>query len=128
MGTIRWRRGVRGRVARELASLGNDAAEVAQRLQSAGVAGTPSDAEDCAIAMYLSAIVAADPAIRTLRVSTTRVVVFPARRWQPAFTVALPDAVRAFIAGFDARKYPRLIRERSPITGQPKYSTSHSAT
>lgn len=121
-----WRRELRGNTAGVLGSLGGEPPEVARRLQSAGVQGTPGDPRDCAIAVYLSAIVTADPAIRAVKVTTDSVVISPARRWQPPIVVGLSEGLRTFVAGFDRRAYPELVRRRGEKVSRPEPAAPQS--
>ena len=109
-----WRRELRGHADCMLATLGDDAGEVARRLEDAGVRGTPGDPRDCAIAVYLSAVVAADPRVRSLRVMSQRVVISPTRWGHPPIVVELSDALRAFVVAFDRRAYPTIVRPERP--------------
>jgi len=113
-----WRRELRAETAGVLGSLGGDSPDVARHLRSAGVQGTPGDPRDCAIAVYLSAVVTADPGVRTIKVTTDSVVVSPARRWQLPVVVGLSEALRTFVAGFDRRAYPDLIRSQDEEPGR----------
>lgn len=115
-----WRREMRQQAAQVLGSLGDDSQGVARRLRESGVRGVPGDTRECAIAMYLSAVVAADPGVRTLKVRTDRVVISPARGWHRPIVVGLPGPVCTFVAGFDRRAYPELIRTE---TDRPERAT-----
>jgi hypothetical protein len=95
-----------------LRSLGDDKEAVAQRLDEAGVRGRPGDVWDCALAVYLSAVVAADPRVRTVRVLPMRVLIKLDRQWWP-LVVPLTHALRGFVVDFDHRRYPELLRPRS---------------
>ena len=94
-----------------LGTLGSDPAEVADSLESAGVKGEPADARQCALAVYFRAVMAGDPRVSGVRVFHDRLVIgSPGRLYTHRVGVSLPISVRAFIAGFDARHYPRLLR------------------
>lgn len=99
---------IREHTARLLDALGDDPDQVAGRLGDAGVRGAPGDARGCAVAVYLSAVVASDPGIGHIKVTTGRVTV--SRGWRPCVVVRLPRAVRLFITGFDHNAYPDLVR------------------
>ena len=102
-----------------LKGLGSDAAGVARTLADAGVQGQPADARQCAMAMYLRAVMAGDPRVSAVRVFHDRVVVAsPGRFRQRRVAVPLPASIRAFVAGFDAQRYPGLVRRlpASPCT------------
>jgi hypothetical protein len=105
-----WRRELRSNTTNVLGSLGRDADELARRLAEAGVKGTPSDPRDCAIAVYLSAFVPADPKVRSIKVTADRVVISTARRLRPPVVIRLPEALRQFVARFDRHVYPLLVR------------------
>jgi hypothetical protein len=98
-----------------LNGLGRDPAAVAGSLAAAGVQGEPADARQCALAMYLRAVMAADPRVTSVRVFHDRVVVgVPGRRMsRRRVAVAMPPASRAFVSGFDAQRYPMLVRSRN---------------
>lgn len=124
--TRHWRRELRGQTAGVLGSLGGNAPQVARRLQDAGVQGTPGDPRDCAIAVYLSAVVTADPIVRAIKVTTDSVVISPSGRWRPPVVVGLSEALRTFVNGFDRRAYPELVRAR-PIASHEESVTKGSA-
>ncbi len=113
----RSRRRLRSNVRQMLGGLGDDAAAVAHHLEDAGVRGTPRDVRDCAIAVYLRAVIGADPDVRALDVMADGVVITPPRRWAPAISVGLSPAVRTFVVGFDRNDYPSLVRPR--VGGTP---------
>jgi hypothetical protein len=110
-----------------LAQLGESPDEVARTLLASGVHGVPRDNRSCAVALYLSALMGADPRIRSVTVGHCSLVITlvaptdarPAGRlW-----VQLPKAVRGFVAEFDACHYPEVIREplavARPLTAIP---------
>ncbi len=105
------RRELRAHVAHELRALGDTHDEVARRLEGAAVRGTPGDVTDCALAVYLSAVVAADPRVRCLYVGPVRVFIRRDRpRWWPWIGVGLPKALCRFVEHFDRGAYPALVR------------------
>ena len=106
----RSRRRLRSNVRQMLGGLGDDAAAVARHLGEAGVQGTPRDVRDCAIAVYLRAVIGADPDVRSLDVMADGVVITPPKRWSPSISVGLSPAVRTFVVGFDRHDYPTLVR------------------
>jgi hypothetical protein len=65
--------------------------------------------------VYLSAVVGADPRVKTVRVLPVRVVVTLEHGWRPPLTVPLPRALRHFVAGFDGRLYPTLLRPSTEV-------------
>ena len=104
------RRALRAEVRQELRSLGASKDDVARRLEAAGVRGRPGKVADCALAVYLSAVVGSDPRVRTVRVLPSRVVIAPNTPWRRPLTVALPKALRRFVTDFDRHDYPLLVR------------------
>ena len=106
---------LRAQVRRELRSLGTNKDEVAHRLEAAGVQGAPGKVAECAIAVYLSAVVAADPRVQRVLVSSERVFLRVRRWWWPWTGVALPKALRQFVVDFDHRRYPALVRPRAGV-------------
>jgi hypothetical protein len=108
------RRGeLRAQVGQVLRSLGDSEQEVAGRLEAAGVRGRPGDPGDCALAVYVSAVVGADPRVRAVRVVPVQVRIKLDRRWRPPLTVPLPKALRRVVLAFDCGRYPTLVRPRS---------------
>jgi hypothetical protein len=122
-----WRSELRGQVRDLFGSLGNDASGVARRLEEAGVRGTPRDSGDCAIAVYLSAVVCTDPAVRALKVTADRVIVTRASRWRPPITVSLPVPLRSFVASFDRDCYPQLTRTPQDGSTRTQQTTPQSS-
>ena len=105
------RRALRAQAAHMLCSLGDSGEAIAQQLETAGVRGSPGKAWDCALAVYLSAVVAADPRVRAVYVGPERVFIkghFP--RWWPWIGIPLSKPLRSFVADFDKRAYPMLVR------------------
>jgi hypothetical protein len=93
-----------------LAQLGPDTETIVRRLGGAGVRGTPTNAEHCAVAMYLRAVMTADPRVRSVSVGNTSVMVSPPQGWRRSVAVSLPPPVRRFIEAFDDRRFPQLER------------------
>lgn len=103
-----------------LVGLGDSPDDVAEALLASGVHGVPRDNRACAIALYLSALLGTEPWVRSVTVGQCSLMITlvspsdarPAGRlW-----VQLPRAVREFVAAFDARRYPEVVR------GDPKPS------
>ena len=111
-----------------LRTLGDDAATVAESLASAGVKGAPTDARQCALAVYFGAVMAGDPRVSGVRVFHDRLVIgSPGRLFTRRVGVPLPSSVRTFIAGFDARHYPSLMRpDERPKEGASPSSSGHT--
>lgn len=93
-----------------LTALGDTPAQVAKSLADAGVRGVPSNSRGCAVAVYLGAVVAADDRVRGVKVCKSEVLIERTGWWRRSVVVTLPTAVRQFIAAFDARSYPQLLR------------------
>jgi hypothetical protein len=98
-----------------LAGLGDSPDEVAESLRSAGVQGVPHDNRSCALALYVSAVMGADPRISSILVGQCALqlgMVRPIDR-RPAgrLLVQLPKPVRHFVAQFDAHTFPLIVRE-----------------
>lgn len=128
MSTIRHgRRQLRYQTNEVLDSLGSDPVEVARRLREVGVRGTPGNSRECAIAVYLSAVVAADPGVRSLKVRAESVILSPERKWSPPIVVGLSPALRAFVEGFDRRIYPELVRKEGRGLGRGERATPHGS-
>ncbi|MGH9295679.1 MAG: hypothetical protein ACRD0B_10140, partial [Acidimicrobiales bacterium] len=62
----------------------------------------------CPVARFLSAIVASEPRVRSVRVFR-RVAVVSQKWGLPWVVVALPEPVRTFVAAFDAGVFPQLL-------------------
>ncbi len=107
------------RQIRELLSgLGGCGSEVAAALGDLGVRAEPRDPRDCAIAVYLRAVVGADHRIRAVAVQRDDVKVLTERarfNLPNVVTVRLPEPVRRFIEAFDEAAYPNLIRWRHSV-------------
>lgn len=94
-----------------LASLGTSASAVAAALTEAGVRGLPSNARECAVAVYLGAVISADSRVRSVKVCKSEIQIERTGCWRRSVIVPLPDPVRQFVAAFDARSYPVLLRD-----------------
>jgi hypothetical protein len=106
-----------------LSELGTGPDQVAQSLQAAGVHGVPRDSRSCAVALYLRASMGADPRIRSVRVGPCSLLIdvasTPELRPAGRLAVQLPKPVRQFVAAFDARRYPTIIRPKPAPTRTP---------
>ncbi len=107
-------RDIRRRVGALLEELGRDPDEVASTLEAAGVQGVPRSNTSCAVAVYASAVMKADPRIRSVAVGpcTLILTLVKPEDGRPAgkLVVQLPKPVRGFVDGFDAARYPRVLR------------------
>ena len=106
-------RDIKRRVGAFLDELGHDPDEVASTLEAAGVQGVPRSNTSCAVAVYASAVMEADPRIRSVAVGPCTLVLTLVRsdgRPGGKLTVQLPKPVRAFVDGFDAARYPEVLR------------------
>jgi hypothetical protein len=101
-----------------LDGLGRDPDEVADSLREVGVLGVPRSNSSCAIAVFTAALLQTDPRIRSVAVGPCTLVLTLAApdgsRPGGRLTVQLPKAVRGFVAGFDAQRYPEVIRGEVP--------------
>ncbi len=93
-----------------LSDLGNSPADVARRLNALGVRGVPTDVNQCAIAVYLNAVVGADRHVHRLSVWNDRVRITFGRIVTQSCDVPLSSCLQQFIDRFDARGYPDLVR------------------
>lgn len=101
---------------RLLSGLGKEPGQVAGSLVSAGVKGVPFNYFDCAIAVYLGAVIGADPRVERLTVTKAEVMIECRGWWRRAVVVSLPPAVGDFVARFDAEGFPDLLRPAAPPT------------
>jgi hypothetical protein len=100
-----------------LAGLGKSPDRVAASLQEAGVRGVPQSNRSCPVALYLTAVLGSEARIHSVTVGHCSLLIHlvqpsdlrPAGR----LLVQLPKPVRQFVAAFDARRYPVMVRERS---------------
>jgi len=109
-------RDIKRRVGALLESLGHDPDEVASALEVAGVQGVPRSNSSCAIALYASAVMKADPRIKSVAVGPCTLILTLLKddgRPGGKLTVQLPKPVRGFVDRFDAAHYPRVLRFQS---------------
>ena len=104
------RRVLRDSTRELLAALGEDPAQVAAYLQESGVRGTLRHRGDCAIAVFLNAVLASDPDVRSVTVTSDEVVLRRPQWWRPGIRVSLPEPLRRFVSLFDAGEFPGLTR------------------
>jgi hypothetical protein len=107
------RKAIRRHAADLLDELGASSTEVASSLGRFEVRGRPRDAQGCAVAVYLRAVLGADPRVRSLKVTerSIRVSLTGRRR---RVQVPSPPPVRAFVESFDHGLFPSLIRRGAP--------------
>jgi hypothetical protein len=122
---VKWtseRRALRSETRQLLAALGRDADQVASALGAGGVRGKRTSTRECAIAVYVSAIVGADERVSAIAVAGTRMRITLQSHWTPPVVVWLPPAVRQFVSAFDAGRFPSLVRgsvSQQQATGRP---------
>lgn len=97
------------RVGGLLASLGSSRSAVAASLEAAGVRAVPRNRECSPISLYVTAVIGADPNVKSVSVVGDAVAVDLRAWWRPVVTVTLPPAVHDFIEAFDASCYPALL-------------------
>lgn len=105
---------VRRQTEQLLGNLGASPGQVASTLVEGGVRGLPANSRDCAVAVYLGAVIGADSRVRGVKVCKSEVLIERAGWWRRSVVVPLPTSVRQFIAAFDARTYPELLRGDGP--------------
>jgi len=96
-------------VSAELNGMGSDADEVAATLRSAGVRGYRGNSVECAIARYLSAVLCADPMVKSVSVQVHSITVRTNPGYWLGTRVRVPSAIAHFISGFDRGRFPELI-------------------
>ena len=113
-------RAIKRRVGSLLGELGRSPDEVADSLRRAGVQGVPRSNASCAVAVYATALLRADPRIRSVAVGPCTLVLTLTRddgiRPGGRLVVQLPKAVRGFVHDFDAQAYPEVVRGVRPET------------
>jgi hypothetical protein len=113
-----------------LTGLGASGSEVARYLAEREVAGTAGDRNHCAVARFLSAVVGAEPGVRSVQVFRRLAVLNLERRWPWTFVV-LPKPVRRFVAAFDAGCFPELVATVTAAgggTGRPETTGLSTST
>jgi hypothetical protein len=111
----RRRAAIRRQTSALLSGLGGDVDTVVEHLGRAGVRGSPTNAEHCAVAMYLQAVMTGDPRVGSVSVGNTSVMVSPPQVWRRSVAVSLPGPVRRFVEAFDERHYPQLELSDSAV-------------
>jgi len=125
MNWIAERTAIREQARQLLRGLGEDADRVASALGTEGVRGKPHNPRGCAVAVYVGAVVAADPRVYSVSVDNARLHIRTRPRWARPIGVRLPPAVRQFIVAFDAGKFPALTmtgparRSEGPMDLEP---------
>ncbi len=104
-----------------LEELGDSPDRVAASLQAAGVRGVPRDNRSCAVALYLSSQLGSEAEIRSVTVGHCSMLISLVkpddRRPAGTLLVQLSKPIRRFVAAFDARQYPTIVRDESPPAG-----------
>ena len=93
-----------------LAGLGDNPHDIASTLQAARVTGIPRHAKECAIAVYLHAVLMGDSRMRSLEVWNDRISIKLTRWWCRRLNVRLSQPLREFVSEFDRLRYPDLVR------------------
>jgi hypothetical protein len=93
-----------------LSSLGDNPGQIASNLEALGVRATPRDPGGCAIAVFLHAVLAGEPAIASIKVTDNKVLLGPARPCARSVGVRLSGPLRRFVSSFDAELFPALVR------------------
>jgi hypothetical protein len=98
-----------------LVQLGGCRTEVAEALSNSGVRAVPQDPQNCALAVYLKAVLGGDQRVSSVLVRRRDVEVLVDERklYRVAHRVriSLPQPIRDFIVAFDVSAYPALLRE-----------------
>jgi len=113
-------RDIKRRVGELLDGLGHDPDEVAGSLEAAGVHGVARSNSSCAIAVYTAAVMRADPRITSVAVGPCTLLLtltHPSGRPGGRLVVQLPKPVRGFVDGFDAGRYPTVLRLPADAAG-----------
>jgi hypothetical protein len=113
-----------------LDDLGNSPERVAQSLDEAGIQGVPRDNRSCALALYLSAQMGAAAEVRSIAVGhcSMLVTLVNPRNARPAgrLRIQLPKPIRQFVAAFDARTYPSIVRPGGIGSARPDHHDGQS--
>lgn len=91
-----------------LGGLGATSDRVAESLRRAGVRGTPGRPASAPMAVFLAAVVGADPAVRAVTATADEVRIERHARWRSTVTVRFPPPVAAFARAFDVGFYAGL--------------------
>jgi hypothetical protein len=120
---------VRRQTEQLLGNLGGSPGQVAATLAGSAVRGVPANSRECAVAVYLGAVVGADTRVRGVKVCKSEVLVERTGWWRRSVVVPLPTSVRQFIAAFDARTYPELVRagQQAPAGTLPSPAAGHTS-
>jgi hypothetical protein len=123
-GIVTSRRQLTRQIRSLLSDLGSSHQEVAATLLRAGIRAVPKQPDNCAVAMYLGAVLGADSRIQSvtvgsncLKAATKQATPF---YFYGTMLIPVPKAVGQFIAAFDEGCYPELIREDAATTSRPR--------
>jgi hypothetical protein len=100
------RRNTKLRIVQFLDGLGGTSTSVASALAHSGVRGHRYALNDCPVARFTNAVLAADPRCGRVKVGLRHLRVRRARGLR--LTVPMPPAVRSFIMEFDDGDFPEL--------------------
>jgi hypothetical protein len=104
---------LRGQLNKLLNNLGSTDADIAATLSFAGVKGIPGSSRDSAMARYLNAVVAFDPRVAAVSVTSTRIAVACRHWWVRDLIMPTPPSVSSFLVRFDRRDFADLLA--SPV-------------
>ena len=94
-----------------LVALGDRPGVVAESLRQAAVQGRPGDHARAPVALFISAVVGADPSIESVSVGDDAVTVALDVRPRTTVRVEFPPPVVSFAAAFDQGLYPALVAQ-----------------
>ncbi len=105
-----------------MVSLGETTQQIATSLERSGVRATPRNPSDCAIAVFLGAVLASDFRVGSVYVTGSKVMLTPAKSWQRLVTIRLSAPLCEFISSFDLDTFPQLMRSTT-TGGRPMAET-----
>ena len=92
-----------------LNNLGSTDDDIALTLSFAGVKGVPGSSRGSAMARYLNAVVAFDPRIASISITSSRVAVICTHWWVRDVIIPTPPCVSSFLIRFDRRDVADLL-------------------
>ena len=111
------RRNVRLGIEEVLRCLGSDLCAIACSLEAHGVHGMRRNAEECALARYVRAVVESEPGISRVLVWQESIRVVWTSRLRRPVVLPLPSSLVEFVAAFDAGRFPRLVASSATKSG-----------